>query len=74
MLMIVRTVGRGHRRVHEKSDSHGRAAVTTNVTRIQSSDKVHSLARSSTGHHGNEVLAEYDVGVELELGVLIAGS
>jgi hypothetical protein len=47
---------------------------TTNVTRIQSPDKAHSLARSSTGHHGNEVLAEYDVGVELELGVLIAGS
>jgi len=25
-------------------------------------------------HHGKEVLAEYDVGVDVELGVLIAGS
>lgn len=49
MLRIARTVARGHGRVSEKSDSHGRAAVD---------NQCH----------------EYDVGVELELGVLIAGS
>ncbi len=30
--------------------------------------------RAQPARHGNEVLAEYDVGVEVELAVLIAGS
>lgn len=56
MAMTVTTAAHGHQRVNEKSDSHDRAAVDDDVTRIQSSDKAHSLARSSTGRWGTEYL------------------